>query len=206
MIVNNLEAICKWLKFNNKNEFYFLQIIQRKKDGNNAVGSNGYRTIKPYYIFSVEQLRLKWPKIVELCESNRARAYINPDRRNAQEVALAAIERYAELIRQGNAYQGYRVWDSSCGSTRASGYKPLWIIDVDDKDTVNKYVEIINKCDPQEDKIELILPTKSGYHIITRGFNIIQFYDYCDEVELKIPEIKKNAPTLLYFNDLSGNE
>ena len=52
MIVDNFDIIKDIITFNNKDEFYFIQIVQRKKDGNNnQVGSNGYRTIKTYYIF-----------------------------------------------------------------------------------------------------------------------------------------------------------
>lgn len=76
--VDNFDRICKILEFNKKDEFYFLQIIQRKKDGNvTDTGNNGYRTIKTYYIYSVEQLRKKKDKIKELCLKNNARAYIN---------------------------------------------------------------------------------------------------------------------------------
>lgn len=57
-IVDNFDRIASMLEFNDKDEFYFLQIIQRKKDGNvTQIGNNGYRTIKTYYIYSVEQLR-----------------------------------------------------------------------------------------------------------------------------------------------------
>lgn len=49
MIVDNFDQI---LEFNDPNEFYFLQIIQRKKDGCvTDTGNNGYRTVKTYYIF-----------------------------------------------------------------------------------------------------------------------------------------------------------
>lgn len=40
---------------------------------------------------------------------NNARAYINPNRRNAEQVALAAIQQYAQLVSEGNAYQGLPV-------------------------------------------------------------------------------------------------
>lgn len=70
MIVDNFDQI---LEFNDPNEFYFLQIIQRKKDGCvTDTGNNGYRTIKTYYIFSKEQLERKRAKITELCQSNHA--------------------------------------------------------------------------------------------------------------------------------------
>ena len=201
--VDNFNRIYEILKFNNKDEFYFLQIIQRKKDGNvTDTGNNGYRTIKTYYIYSVEQLRKKENKIKELCLKNNARAYINVNRRNAEEVALSAIQQYAQLISEGNAYQGYRVYDSACGGTRARGYKPLWIVDVDSKDPeyLAKIIAIINKCRGTEEfKVKYQMPTLKGYHLITSGFDINQFKQELAINQLDDVDIQKDNPTLLYY-------
>ena len=60
MIIDNFDLISNILEWNNKDEFYFLQIIQRKKDGNETGrGNNGARLIKAYYIFNKEQLERK---------------------------------------------------------------------------------------------------------------------------------------------------
>ena len=98
--VDNFDLLVNNLNFNTKDEFYFLQVIQRKKDGNiTQIGNNGYRTIKTYYIYSKEQLALKADKIRELCLRNNARAYIHPNKRNAKEIALECIAWYAELVK-----------------------------------------------------------------------------------------------------------
>lgn len=204
MEINNFDLIGNILKWNNLNEFYFLQVIQRKKDGNiTDSGNNGYRTIKTYYIYSKEQLESKRNKIIELCNSNNARAYINLNRCNASEVALDCIKRYAELVSEGNAYQGYRVYDSICGSTRAKGYEILWLIDIDTKDKViiDMYINIINRCRGKFDnKIVTIIPTLQGVHLITYGFDINQFKQLLEIEKLSNVDIHKNNPTLLYFN------
>lgn len=201
--VDNFNRIYEILKFNNKDEFYFLQIIQRKKDGNvTDTGNNGYRTIKTYYIYSVEQLRKKENKIKELCLKNNARAYININRRNAEEVALSAIQQYAQLISEGNAYQGYRVYDSACGGTRARGYKSLWIVDVDSKDPeyLAKIIAIINKCRGAEEfKVKYQIPTLNGYHLITIGFDVNQFKQELAINQLDDVDTQKDNPTLLYY-------
>ena len=68
--VDNFDLIESIMDFKNSNEFYFLQIIQRKKDGcDTQIGNNGYRTIKVYYIFSKEQFLKKKDKIKELRKS-----------------------------------------------------------------------------------------------------------------------------------------
>ena len=82
-MIDNFKLIRSHLVFNNKDEFYFVQIIQRKKDGNEGLHvRNGYRLIRSYYIYSVEEFNNLESRIKELCESNNARAYINLNVRN----------------------------------------------------------------------------------------------------------------------------
>lgn len=201
--VDNFDLIESIMDFKNSNEFYFIQIIQRKKDGcDTQIGNNGYRTIKVYYIFSKEQFLRKKDKIKELCISNNARAYIHLNRRNAEEVALQSIQKYAQLVAEGNAYQGYRVWDSACGGTRARGYKPLWVVDADSKDPeyLRSVMQTINECRGAEDnKIKYVIPTLHGYHIITIGFDSQQLYNGLKSKGVDMVDIQKDNPTLLYF-------
>ena len=207
-LVDNFDLIESIMTFENKDEFYFVQIIQRKKDGNvTQIGSNGYRTIKTYYIFNKDQFLTKKNKIKELCLSNNARAYIHINKRNAKEVALNAIQQYAKLVSEDNSYQGYRVWDSSCGSTRAKGYKPLWIVDVDSKDEkyITKIHKLINECRGIEsDKIKYIIPTLNGHHFITIGFDLQQFQQKLALENLDSIDIQKDNPTLLYYARKNG--
>lgn len=202
-IVDNFDMIENILEFNNQDEFYFLQIIQRKKDGNvTQIGNNGYRTIKTYYIFSKDQFLTKKEKIKELCLKNNARAYIHLNRRNAQEVALASIQQYAKLVSEGNSYQGYRVWDSACGGNRARGYKPLWVVDVDSKDPeyLKIVIELVNECrGAEENKVRYQIPTLHGYHLITIGFDVQQFSQKLAIKNMDPIDIQKDNPTLLYY-------
>lgn len=202
-VVDNFDMIENILEFNNQDEFYFLQIIQRKKDGNvTQIGNNGYRTVKTYYIFSKEQFLTKKDKIKELCLRNNARAYIHLNRRNAQEVALASIQQYAKLVSEGNSYQGYRVWDSACGRTRARGYKPLWVVDVDSKDPeyLKTVIQLVNECRGVEgNKVRYQIPTLHGYHLITIGFDVQQFSQKLALRNMDPIDIQKDNPTLLYY-------
>lgn len=201
--VDNFDKILDFISFNNQDEFYFLQVIQRKKDGNvTQIGNNGYRTIKTYYIYSKEQLQGKRDKIKELCLSNNARAYITLNKRNAQKIALGCISHYAQLVAEGNSNQGYRVYDSVCGKLRDTKYKPLWIIDLDSKDQtyINHMIELINKCQgAEENKVKLINSTVNGVHLITIGFNIQQFHQLLDTEGIEHVDIQKDNPTLLYY-------
>lgn len=202
--VDNFKLIGDLLEFNNPNEFYFLQVIQRKKDGNvTQIGNNGYRCIKTYYIYSKEQFFSKMDKIKELCFSNNARAYIHLNKRNANEVALECVKHYAQLVIEGNANQGYRVYDSVCGKTRCKNYKPLWILDVDSKDLM--YLEAIKEFAKESrgsneyDRIFATIPTINGYHVISRGFDVTQFRELCIRNSIEFIDIQKDNPTLLYY-------
>ena len=174
-VVDNFDWALNFMEFNNKDEFYFVQIIQRKKDGNiTQIGNNGYRTIKTYYIYS--------------------------NKRNAKEIALECIAWYAQLVKTNNSFQRYRVYDSMCGTHSAKDYKKLWIIDVDTKDMeiVQRYIKAADESRSDFEKNVLdIVPTLNGYHLISHGFNPLDFLQNIQE--LPKPDIQRDNPTLLYY-------
>ena len=227
MTVDNFDIIKRLLMFEDKDDFYFLQIIQRKKDGNDVPSANnGYRTIKTYYIRSLEDFDRRKPAIIQLCEQNNARAYINLNVRNAKEVALTAAKAYIDLVREDRYNQGHRVYDHACGVTPKMGVKKKWIVDVDTKDIdkVKRLCDVICKCrsgchynainDVYDNVIEEI-PTPHGVHLITHGFDVSEFKKHlqaeCDTIftEEEIKEmcnVKKDNPTILYFKELKDEE
>lgn len=217
MIVDNFELIKTLLKFEDKDDFYFCQIIQRKKDGNEVPSANnGYRTIKSYYIRSFEDYERRIPAIIQLCEQNNARAYINLNVRNAKEVALQCPKAYIDLVLEDRCNQGHRVYDHCCGITPKKGEKKRWVVDVDTKDAtvIASIVGIINKCRSSNrvtneyySNVIASIPTVNGYHLITVGFDKSMFKQYLendtnfDEAFIKeVLDTKKDNPTLLYFN------
>lgn len=202
MEINNFDLILDQLSFNNRDEFYFVQVIQRRKDGNEGLHvRSGYRLIKSYYIYSKQELIDLKDRIIELCRNNNARAYINPNVRNAKEVALECIKKYADLVLNDNSFMGNNIWDSSCGCTRARGYKALWIIDVDNLEHLETIKTIINSCQgaPGE-RIKYVVPTVHGCHLITYGFNREEFNNRLRETEVGYVDIHKDNPTLLYYD------
>lgn len=209
MRIDNFDLILNQLSFNNRDEFYFVQIIQRRKDGNEGLHvRNGYRLIRSYYIYDKQELIDLKDRIIELCENNNARAYINLNVRNAKEIALECIKKYSDLILNDNAFQGNSIWDSSCGSTKARGYKSLWVVDVDCKEEsyLNKVIEIIRQCRHNDDFTLYIVPTLNGYHILCNGFDTKQFNDFLRDAGLDSIDIHKDNPTLLYYNDISSKQ
>lgn len=204
MIVDNFELIREHLIFNNPDEFYFVQIIQRKKDGNEGLHvRNGYRLIRSYYIYNLGDFDNLENRIKELCESNNARAYINLNVRNAKESALECIKRYTDLVLNNNSFQGNNIWDSVCGGVRARGYKALWVIDIDDPDKGELITNLIMSCRHSPEFTLYRVPTVHGFHLICSGFDTKQFNSLLKDNNLGTIDIHKNNPTLLYYNDIS---
>ena len=202
MIIDNFDIVSKILKFSNPNEFYYVTILQRKKDGNsNIKASSGRRLIRSYCIYSLEELLDLKERIIELCRSNNARAYINPNVRDANQVALECSKRYIDLVQTNRAYQGNRIWDSVCGSYKAPNHKALWIVDIDTPELLSLINAIIFSC-RHDEKVEynsFTIPTVHGYHIVCNGFDVNQFQEKLKIQMIEPVDIHKDNPTLLYY-------
>ena len=194
-MINNLSLILPLLEFNQENDFYMLYIFQRKKDQANPNKYASVKVIKSYCLNSLDYLQEKMPEIIQLCELFQARAYIHVRPQNHHEVGLHMIREISKRLLQ-KQYNQQRIFDKVVGQLKSSLKR--WIIDVDTKDQkyLDELVELINGCQPEGNKIIEYIPTKQGWHIISKPFNMKEFDDrYSGE---KI-DIQKNNPTLLYY-------
>jgi len=191
-MINNFEQIKSLLRFE-EDYFYFIQIIQRKKEIP-ELGSNN-RVIRSYMISSLEKLEKNEAEIIQMCKMFNARAYIHLNRRKWNKIALECLRHNAELIANGQ-HDGIKssletvVGRHNC---EPKGEK-TWIIDIDEKlpQYIMQIEEFINSIEPEGLKIKSIIPTKNGYHLITKPFNTQTF-------KIKYPEldIHKDNPTVL---------
>ena len=101
MIVDNFNLFKKIINPYNDDEFYFIQILIRGKDGHTEQGANGSnknRLIKFYTIKSAEHLEKVENEIKSICNAVNARAYIHPTKRNfkavSKECLIITIEWY----------------------------------------------------------------------------------------------------------------
>lgn len=199
MIIDNLEFITPLLEFNSKDEFYFLSLIQRKKDIPTIQGrNNSSRCIKNYYITSQEYLRSKYDEIKSLCNITKARACINLNKKSFRNVGLETLGLISTYIQSGDYNNIKRAWDSSCGNAKTIGDK-RWIVDIDKK-SINYCSDInsiITKIEPIGDKLISVIETKNGYHLITKPFNRKIFGDK----NLGI-DIQTHNPTILYIPEI----
>lgn len=201
---NNLEKILPLLNFESEDDFYYLQILQRKKD-NPQIGSNS-RVIKNYYITSEQYLLDRFDEIKTLCDVFNARASIRLNKRSFEKVGFKAMVNLSNTMMNKDFKFLKDSYDRACGLGHNDKHK-TWIVDVD-KDEVIWLEQIINAiqpCEPAGDKIVVQLDSKTGIHLITKPFNTEQFKKNFTE-ELKNYkmgyidiEIHKDNPTAIYI-------
>lgn len=184
-----------FLKFDNEDDFYYLQIIQRKKE-NPHLGSNS-RVIKNYYIRNINYLEKHYNEIKTLCNVFNARAMLRLNKRSYRKVAFKALQNVANTMSNEEYKHISKAYDSACGKGHNDKEKK-WIVDVDVNDShVNEgeLCNFINSCQPLDrNKIYTRLPTKNGYHLLTKPFNTKEFSGRYPKVE-----IHKDNPINLYI-------
>ena len=198
MKVDNFDLIKKHIHSSDSNEFYMLQIMRRTKDQKGYEGKHKQSIIKTYFISSADYLDSKRDEIVGLCEMFNARAYINLNKKSYKQVSLKALEILAGKIAH-EEYDIRSLFESACGQTGACDGQKTWIVDFDSKDLdeLDRIKNIIDSIDPKGvSKIVETVPTRHGYHLITRPFNKKAFY----EMYNKNLDIHDNNPTILYVN------
>jgi hypothetical protein len=99
----------------------------------------------------------------------------------------------AEKIRNGQHNQK-NLFDSVVGQLKT--LEKRWIVDIDTKDeeALLKIMKLVNTCRPEGNKIYATIPTKSGYHLITGRFDVMEFKKHYPDID-----IQKKNPTLLYL-------
>ena len=198
-MIDNFNIFSSWFEnLTDQGDFFFVQVIQRKKECN--IGSNN-NVIKDYYFFNEETFLSKKEEITTLCKAFNARAYfwINP--RNCRQVQCEVIKEALEAI-ECNSKKLFGCVSKAIGKRRNTNYKPLWILDFDTKDTelITKYLDIAMGCKHAGSGLVFnLVPTVNGFHAITKGFDLNEFNKKLSEVNLESIDIHKDNPTVLYY-------
>jgi hypothetical protein len=189
-LINNYSDIRPFLKFDDPDFFYFLQILQRRKD--NPDLPKDMIIIDNFFIYSEQQFDSMMPRIIQMCDLNNARAYLRLNRRSARQVALKTLTRTSEMIEQGNYEHVNRAYLSCCGEFHAEKDK-TWIIDLDDGEDPSEIIKLINGIDPPMEKAIMLLNTKNGQHLISRPFRKDEFRSVFPNID-----VHTDNPTILY--------
>ena len=209
-MINNLEHIKPLLNFTQEGDFFMLFVLKRKKDQPEGERDNhqSVRTIKSYCITSIGYLEKRYDEIKMLCEVFKARAYIHVAKQNHKDVSLNMITEIVTRIQSGQDNQK-NVFDSVVGQIKTK--ESRWVVDVDEPQVSPLMMAHIEYgCRPITEakfdevgipigylvgpKIEAIIPTKNGYHLITKRFDVVKFKEKYPDID-----IQKKNPTLLYY-------
>lgn len=197
-MIDNLELIKPLLEFKSPNDFYYLQILQRKKE-NSELGSNS-RVIKNYYIKSIEHLELRYQEIKDLCILFNARASIRLNRRSFEKVAFKTLQNIANSMSNKEYSFINKSYDRACGLGHNDKNKS-WIIDIDKNELpfVDLIIESFQIVEPFGDKLITKIPSKTGIHLITKPFNVLEFTNNLKKhVDIHL-DIQKDNPTNLFI-------
>lgn len=191
-MIDNIKQILFLLNFESEDDFYYLQILQRKKE-NPEIGSNS-RVIKNYYITSKEYLLDRYDEIKKLCEVFNARASIRLNKRSFEKVGFKAMVNIANTMLNREYKLLKASYDRACGLGHNDKNK-TWILDIDDKDKNLIYLRgFIGEIEPVGNKVLEVIPSKSGFHLITKPFNLEKFSKTFPDIE-----VHKDNPTNLYI-------
>ncbi len=198
-MIDNIELIKPLLKFESEDDYYFVQILQRKKDNadldTRMQGSNNSsRLIKAYDISSIEYLESRYHEMKEMAKLFNARVGLCLNKRSYHSSSLQMMVRLAKSLQAKN-YRNARAWNNVSGV-----YHPIkdktWIIDIDKEDEgkVLDILSFIRNQKPDEGKSKRIvtLPSKSGRHLIVKPFDMRGF----DRFDV---DVHKNNPTNLFI-------
>lgn len=200
MTIDNFNVVAPWFdNLSDQGDFYFVQVIQRKKECN--VGSNN-NIIKDYYFFDEKSFLNKKEEIVTLCKTFNARAYFWVNPRNCKQIQYEIIREALEAI-ECNSKKLFKCVSKAIGQRKNTNYKSKWILDFDTKDwsLINKYLEIIYRCRPDGVKVNTFIKTVNGIHVITDPFDLEQFKQKVAIAKLDNIDIHKDNPTVLYYSN-----
>lgn len=191
-MIDNFELIKPLLDFPSEDTFLFCQVLKRKKE-NPEIGSNSY-VVKTYFIKSLEDLEFYREEMICLANFHNARVYINLNSRSFEKTAFNTLKKITDQIMNKDFKSVRKAYNSVCGMHSEGDKK--WIIDVDEPnfDNLDKIKIALSNVQPHgNSKFITTIPTKNGYHVITKPFNVEQFNGL-----LQGYEIHRQNPTILF--------
>ena len=170
MIVNNIDKIRKLLKFNN-DTYYFIQVIQRRKENPDLPKleiQRGY-----WYITSLKDLDIHLPKITMLCSIYNARTYISLIPRSCEKFAKLCVIEFGRRVFNNSYTNIFSIPQkiSLKNEVMQSGVfpKPFWLIDIDKVEDIKAIIDFIKNN--TSIKLVEIINTVNGVHLIVECFN-----------------------------------
>lgn len=187
-------------------KYYVVELMRRGKDNPDMPAANYH--FRNYYIYSWRDLDRYEEEIKSICDQLHLRAYCSVNYKLMSQVALDTLAESARRIAAHDYKKFYSIFES-CSGKFVDRSNAMWVVDVDDIDgdrAMQTMIDYINGMESGYDKnVVFIMPTRSGFHLITRPFNLKKFQDgfwenVTAQTNIEKADIKKNHLTLLYEN------
>jgi len=198
--IDNFSVIRKILRFPTEDSFYFLQVLKRRKD--NPDLEKDMIHLADFYIYSLEDYDRLMDRVINLCQSENARAYLRLNVRDSKKTAMMTLKKIVDYISTEN-YKAVKKAYASCTGEYHSDPDKTWIVDIDNVsiDSFNHSEEQIKirqlitdlQIEAGKEPMMQFIPTRSGVHIITRPFNLQKFKSEFPDID-----IHKDNPTILF--------
>lgn len=241
-MVDNFDLIRDWILTKQlvriDGDCYYVQLLRRQSDDpmTNGVPDPNYhgnmhsRSIKDYFIPSIEYFDRKRDEIKKLCDTFNVRAYIRLNKRNYQQMAFNTAKHIMEQACSGQTFSSpFTIIASAAGTANAAGKDKTWICDLDEEYVpyTKNIKDMICSCEPHasnvkwferaplnkihEDALEyyqnrefFTVPTKHGIHIVCKPFNTADFKQKWDAFA-KEKQITAPLPQLTLSNMENGH-
>lgn len=194
-MTDNFDLIRKYLTFNSTDDFYFIQILKRRKD--NPTLNTDVAVIREYFVDSLEYYDKKREDMIEQAIKNNARVTIRLNKRSYQKTALKMLIDIANKIEQGQ-FKSVKTSFSSCSGKYSADKDKTWLIDVDAEDlakyNMTEVILDINGSLPLGDKVICRINSKTGYHLLVKPFDLRTFSQKYPTLDMK-----KDNPTNLFI-------
>lgn len=204
-MVNNIDIIRELISFDDEFDFYFLQILKRRKD--NPGLKRDMVVIANYHIESIDQYDSLMPHIKNMCDAENARAYFRLNKRNYKHLSYHMLKHVVALI-SSNMFKALKGSFDSISGRYHNDKRKTWVVDLDDDILyspghptktgeyllcdIEHAIERL-QSETKNEPMMIKIPTKNGEHLITRPFNL-------KALKHQFPNISvhKDNPTLLY--------
>lgn len=208
-MISNLEEIKSILEYENGNIFYFIQVLQRKKDN----PEQSSETIKRYSKFVKDERGLidAYDKSVLISDFYNARTYINLCPISAVKFSKKLLLELTRRLCNDYFIDNYAIADR-IALDNSVFFKNFWIIDIDIPlipENTEALIDIDHYLSSKEITRICELKTPNGKHIIVKSFNYMNAFSDIKKLEdnnFQLPNnleftLKLNSFTLLYSPD-----
>lgn len=195
---DNFDILKDFMDFSDPGKFYLALVVQRKKD--NPELDRSERIIKNYMIPTREKLEYIREEMETLCKVFNARVYLYINRRSFKNTQKAMAKVLIDQICSESVSNLNHLFDS-CAAAHGCGDK-FWIIDVDlphkpdvcssdsymrlESDIKMRLFDGLEALKPElldgETRVRLVVPSKNGFHIVTRPFDTREWERIRDSV------------------------